>query len=91
MGAFRNTATYWGHDLVVEHLFTIGVVGKGIDGACDVFVVADLYSGLRVGGPTVYKSSDATVKALQEFVGDRRLRRLYVDAWRNRQGGWYSV
>ena len=54
-------------------------LGKGVGGGQDVFIVTDLFSGLRVAYPALAKTAQSTTIARRMFAGRRTIHKLYVE------------
>ena len=73
-----NNNSKSGGDLVTFDFLTPERVGPlGIEN--NVFVVRDIYSGVRMAYPTSDGSTDEVVRCLKDFVGRRKIRVAYGD------------
>ena len=71
-GAFKQQFKKWG-DLVMFDFVTLERVGQlGTETDANVFVVRDIYSGVKMAYPTSDGSAD-------EFMGRRKIRVAYGD------------
>ena len=79
VGPCNKDASHWGQHVAGCHVVAVGDMGKGLNRSVDAFVVADLYSGLRVAFPSPDKSAESTTMAMRTFYGSREMRKLYVE------------
>ncbi|MFM7990532.1 MAG: hypothetical protein ACKPKO_65555, partial [Candidatus Fonsibacter sp.] len=78
-GAFKRDAAFWGEHVTVDHVVKMGELSQGIAGSHDVFVITDIFSGLRVAYPLLDKSAGSTTMAIRMFAGKRMVHKLYSD------------
>ena len=68
-GSCKREADFWGQYVIGYDVVTMTDLGRGIVGSQDVFIVTDIYSGLRVAYPAPDKNSRA------HYDGSEQLRR----------------
>ena len=78
-GAFKQQLKKWGDLVTFDFLTPERVSSMGIESDTNVFVIRDVYTGIRMAYPTVDLSTEEVVRCLKEFMGRRKIKVAYGD------------